>query len=226
MDGAHLKGQFTGTILHAVAMDGNNQILPIGYGICKKERIDTWTWFLEKLYECIGACEPITFVTDRADSIRASIANVFPNSHHGVCGFHLIGNIFHHFGKNDKTKKLFWRLVRAYKPVEFEELWERFCVVRPLVADYLEELPRGSWTRAYSPTSRYDYMTSNSAESLNALSKDARKMPVLPLLEFFRRLMQGWFYNRHMEGGMTQHFIIICPRFHICNEFFCPCRET
>ncbi|CAI9274109.1 unnamed protein product [Lactuca saligna] len=34
MDGAHLMGDFKGTILHAVAMDGNNQILPLAHGIC------------------------------------------------------------------------------------------------------------------------------------------------------------------------------------------------
>nr|KAJ0201578.1 hypothetical protein LSAT_V11C600327670 [Lactuca sativa] len=33
MDGAHLKGAFKGTILHGVAMDGNNQILPLTHGI-------------------------------------------------------------------------------------------------------------------------------------------------------------------------------------------------
>ena len=36
MDGAHLKGDFKGTILHAVAMDGNNQIVPLVHGICNK----------------------------------------------------------------------------------------------------------------------------------------------------------------------------------------------
>nr|KAJ0188457.1 hypothetical protein LSAT_V11C900463100 [Lactuca sativa] len=41
MDGVPLKGKYKGTILHAVTMDGNNQILPIGYGICPKETTDS-----------------------------------------------------------------------------------------------------------------------------------------------------------------------------------------
>nr|KAJ0190380.1 hypothetical protein LSAT_V11C800453860 [Lactuca sativa] len=93
MDGAHLKGDFKGTILHTVAMDGNNQILPLAHGICKKESGLTWTWFLEKLYECVGDCQELTFVTDRADAIRVSIENVFPHAHHGLCAFHILGNI-------------------------------------------------------------------------------------------------------------------------------------
>ncbi|XP_023748615.2 protein FAR1-RELATED SEQUENCE 8-like [Lactuca sativa] len=134
MDGAHLKGAFKGTILHAVAMDGNNQILPLVHGICKKESGLTWTWFLEKLYECLGDCQELTFVTDRADAIRVSIENVFPYAHHGLCAFHILGNIVHKFGKIYKTKVLFWRLVKAYKRNVFEELWYRFSSTRPQVA--------------------------------------------------------------------------------------------
>nr|GEY18881.1 transposase, MuDR, MULE transposase domain protein [Tanacetum cinerariifolium] len=37
IDDAHLKGLYKGTNLVAVAMDGNNQIVPIAFGICKGE---------------------------------------------------------------------------------------------------------------------------------------------------------------------------------------------
>ena len=33
IDGAHLKGAYLGTNLMAVAMDGNNDILPLAYGV-------------------------------------------------------------------------------------------------------------------------------------------------------------------------------------------------
>ncbi|CAI9290521.1 unnamed protein product [Lactuca saligna] len=195
MDGAHLKGDFKEIILHAVAMDGNNQILPLTHGICKNKGGLTWTWFHEKLYECVGDCQELNFVTDRADAIRVSIENVFLHAHHGVCAFHLLGNIVHWFGKNDKTKVLFWRLVKAYKRNVFEELWYRFSSTRPQVVAYLNLIPRAKCTRAYSLSKLYDYMTSNSVESVNALSVDARKMPIIPLLEFFRRLSQEWLTN-------------------------------
>nr|GFB20998.1 transposase, MuDR, MULE transposase domain protein [Tanacetum cinerariifolium] len=37
IDAAHLKGLYKGTNLVVVAMDGNNQIMPIDFGICKGE---------------------------------------------------------------------------------------------------------------------------------------------------------------------------------------------
>ncbi|CAI9269929.1 unnamed protein product [Lactuca saligna] len=167
----------------------------------KKKSGLTWTWFLEKLYECVGDCQELTFVTDRVDAIRVSIENVFPHAHHGLCAFHLLGNIVHRFRKNDKTKVLLWRLVKAYKRNVFEELWYRFSSTRPQVVAYLSEIPRVKWTRAYSLSKWYNYMISNSAESMNALSVDAKKMPIIPLLEFFCRLSQEWCNKHRIEGG-------------------------
>ena len=183
-------------------MDGNNQILLIRYGIYLKETTDSWTWFLEKVHKCIGDVEGLTMVTDRAPAIVVSIQNVFPNAHHGLCGFHLIGNIVHTFGKNKKTTILFRKLVRAYKTTEFEFYWGRLRNIRDDVATYLSQIPREKWTKAYCPTMRYDYMTSNNAESMNVVSNKAWKMPILPLLEFFRALMQKCFYKWQMDVGM------------------------
>ncbi|MFS7979421.1 hypothetical protein Hanom_Chr10g00927121 [Helianthus anomalus] len=48
-------------------------------------------------------------------------------------------------------------------------------------------------------------MTSNSAESINALSKDYRKLPITQLIEFFRQSVQKWFYDRRLEGIKERH---------------------
>ncbi|GJS66388.1 transposase, MuDR, MULE transposase domain protein [Tanacetum coccineum] len=42
IDAVHLKGLYKGTNLVVVAMDGNNQIVPIGFGICKGETGPCW----------------------------------------------------------------------------------------------------------------------------------------------------------------------------------------
>ncbi|XP_022032450.1 uncharacterized protein LOC110933539 [Helianthus annuus] len=61
IDAAHLKGEFKGTLFLAVGMDGNNQILPISYGIGKSEDGESWTWFLSKLKECETDCSKYCF---------------------------------------------------------------------------------------------------------------------------------------------------------------------
>nr|GEU43827.1 transposase, MuDR, MULE transposase domain protein [Tanacetum cinerariifolium] len=52
------------------------------------------------------------------------------------------------------------------------------------------------WSRAYCPRDRYNYMTSNSAESINSLTRDVRKVPITNLIEWYRKLVQGWYCER------------------------------
>nr|KAJ0193078.1 hypothetical protein LSAT_V11C800406530 [Lactuca sativa] len=51
IDGTHLKGKYLGTIFLVVGMDGNNQILPIAFGVGKTESGESWIWFLSRLKE-------------------------------------------------------------------------------------------------------------------------------------------------------------------------------
>ena len=46
IDGTFLIGQYTGTLLIAVASDANNQIIPIAYALVKSENTLSWLWFL------------------------------------------------------------------------------------------------------------------------------------------------------------------------------------
>ena len=45
IDGAHLKDEFFGTMYLAIAMDGNNQIPSLAYGVGKYEIFRSWDWF-------------------------------------------------------------------------------------------------------------------------------------------------------------------------------------
>ena len=46
IDGTFLTGMYKGTILTAVAADGNRQLLPLAIAFVEKESGDTWYWFL------------------------------------------------------------------------------------------------------------------------------------------------------------------------------------
>ena len=55
------------------------------------------------------------------------------------------------------------------------------------------------WARAFFPGNRYNIMTTNIAECMNAVLRDARSLPLVPLLEAIRLLLQDWFYERRTE---------------------------
>ncbi|KAK9064097.1 hypothetical protein SSX86_017969 [Deinandra increscens subsp. villosa] len=204
IDGAHLKGQFKGTMFIAVGMDGNNQILPIAYGFGKSESGECWTWFLSKMSESIEDSPNLLFISDRAASIDLGIRTVYPRAFHGLCCRHLVGNL----GLKSKVAEtLFWQTCKAWTPAEFNSCFEALCEGRPKVRDILTDIGFERWARAYSPINRYDLMTSNSAESMNALSVDARKLPITKLIDFFIDSVSKWYYERRQVGEKNVHYL-------------------
>ncbi|GJT46049.1 transposase, MuDR, MULE transposase domain protein [Tanacetum coccineum] len=73
IDATHLKGQYKGRNLLAVGMDGNNQIMPIGFGICKGETGPCWSWWMSVLKECIGDSPNLLFISARHAAIALAV---------------------------------------------------------------------------------------------------------------------------------------------------------
>ncbi|KAL2944237.1 Disintegrin and metalloproteinase domain-containing protein 29 [Bienertia sinuspersici] len=73
IDGAHLSGYYKGIMLTAVAIDGNNEIFVIAFGIVDTESIDSWSYFFRNL-RCLFANEGCqkddwTFISDRMRAV-------------------------------------------------------------------------------------------------------------------------------------------------------------
>ncbi|GKA26657.1 transposase, MuDR, MULE transposase domain protein [Tanacetum coccineum] len=149
IDAAHLKGVYKGTNLVVVAMDGNNQIVSISFGICKGETGPCWSWWMSVLKECIGDNPNLLFISDRHPVIAMAVENEFP--------------------------------LAFYVP----DAYEKLCRAGPQ-----------RWSRAHCLLVRYNYMTSNSVESVNACSVIYRKEPVLKLAETYRAMVQERYYKR------------------------------
>ncbi|GJS07651.1 transposase, MuDR, MULE transposase domain protein [Tanacetum coccineum] len=190
IDAAHLKGRYEGTNLLAVGMDGNNQIIPIATGVSQGETGPSWTWFLSKLKECIGEIPDLTIISDRHATILSSCGAVFPNAFHGYCCRHLMMNCKL---KSIKMQCLFWKMCKAYSVDDFRMAINELEAKRPDVYQRLIEAGVERRSRAYCTHDRYNYMTSNSAESINNLTRDVRKVPITNLME--------WYSNSRIETG-------------------------
>nr|GEV72644.1 transposase, MuDR, MULE transposase domain protein [Tanacetum cinerariifolium] len=106
--------------------------------------------------------------------------------------------------KNKKRKGLFWKICKAYTREDYATNMNTLQIVQP---DAHEKLCRDGprrWSRAHCPLVRYNYMTSNSVESVNACSVIYRKEPVLKLAETYRAMVQEWYYKRRqLAANMT-----------------------
>ena len=87
--------------------------------------------------------------------------------------------------------------------LEFDSLFWEITNSDKKLAQYLWEVDVRKWSRAYSPSNRYNIMTSNLAESVNALLKQNREYPIVCLFESIRSIMTRWFNERREES--SQH---------------------
>ncbi|XP_028788237.1 uncharacterized protein LOC114744204 [Neltuma alba] len=57
LDGCFLKGPYGGILLVAVGRDGNDQYFPLAWVVVEGENRDSWTWFLNNLFDDIGSMQ-------------------------------------------------------------------------------------------------------------------------------------------------------------------------
>lgn len=89
---------------------------------------------------------------------------------------------------------MFYLLGKAIRPYKLEDFYMHFNKIKVVdiaCADYQTRIGLEHWTRSHFNGARYNIITSNLAESLNATLSEAREYPIVPLLEYIRSMMMG-----------------------------------
>ncbi|XP_024014903.1 uncharacterized protein LOC112088840 [Eutrema salsugineum] len=195
VDGTHLKGNYGGYLLTASGQDGNYQIYPLAFAIVDGENDKAWTWFFENLVKIVPDGGDVVFVSDRHNSIYAALSKTYPKSRHGICVVHLQRNVQSIF-KKKHLGYLISKAARAFNVSEFNAHFNEIVEIDRSCAEYLAGVGFEQWSRAHFTGVRYNVMTSNIAESLNATLAEARGYLIIPLLEHIRLTLVRWFKNR------------------------------
>ncbi|XP_070662299.1 uncharacterized protein [Malus domestica] len=211
---AMLESKNPGTITH-IETDDNNHFFILfhgngslykgiswfyeacAFGVGDSENDASWTWFLTKLRSAIGEVADLVFVSDRHGSISKAVQTVFPEAYHGACMYHVAGNMRNKFGDDETMFKLYYTATKAYLVSEFNSVMTDIWAIKDgKVGKYLQEIGDHRWAWAHLSGKRYNMMTTNIAESMNAKLKDARKLPIIALTDHLRGILQEWFNER------------------------------
>ncbi|XP_013593797.1 uncharacterized protein LOC106437424 [Brassica napus] len=195
VDGTHLKGKYVGCLLTASAQDGNYQIFSIAFVVVDGENDSSWTWFFQKILEVVEDGYDLVFVSDRHKSIYAALLKMYPRAKHFACLLHLQRNIVTMF-KKKHLAYLVSKAARAYRVSDFYRHFNEIKMIDINCADYLVRVGFEHWTRSHCHGLRYNIMTSNIAESLNAALAEARGYPIVVLLDYIRSMLMRWLSGR------------------------------
>nr|GEV68365.1 transposase, MuDR, MULE transposase domain protein [Tanacetum cinerariifolium] len=134
-------------------------------------------------------------------AIALGVQYEFPLAYHAVCCRHLMMNLSL---KRDKTKALFWRICKTYTTEQFLRSISHLQDIQTDAYDKLCQVGQQRWSRVHCPLVRYNYLTSDSVESVNACTVVYRKLPVLKLAETYQAMVQEWYYQRLKLTGTCE----------------------
>ncbi|CAK8571549.1 unnamed protein product [Lathyrus sativus] len=187
VDGTWLYGKYRGTLLMAVAQDGNANIFPIAFALVEGETKEAWSFFLRNLRLHVTPQPNLCLISDRHESIKSAYNNpengwLQPTSSHVYCIRHIAQN----FMREIKDKALRKKLVNmGYALTEATFNYYRGEIRKTNIeaSNWIDNIPREKWARAFDGGQRWGHMTSNLAETINSVLKATRNLPITALVQ-------------------------------------------
>ncbi|XP_025617139.1 uncharacterized protein [Arachis hypogaea] len=187
IDGTHLYGKYGGTLLMAIAQDGNSNILPVAFGLVESENTDSWKFFLTHLCQHVTPQPGILVISDRHNAIKAALLAedggwLPPTAYRAFCVRHIATN----FALSYKSKEARRILVNAAYAKTEEDHRYYMDILRkedPAMVEWCDRIGLELWTQYRDGGCRYGHMTTNISEYINAVFKGTHNLLVGSLVK-------------------------------------------
>ena len=169
------------TLLAATALNANNQIVLLAFALVPVENKEWWKWFLNFFGEAFdegginGEDCNVVFLSDRGKGLEMALNSEFPAAFHGMCVHHLSQNVKARYSAH--AASFTFKLARAKTRTAFELINAELEASSAGAARYLNATDHSRWARFAFPYPCFGHLTSNIAESLNAILSDTRRLP-------------------------------------------------
>ena len=190
----------------ASGQDANFQVFPLAFAIVDGKTEEAWTWFLTKLERIIVDSNSLSIISDRHSSIIKAKRVVFPHAHHGTYIVHLMRNMVLRY-KNKGLAKMVCEPAFSYRRKDVDLCFAKIRQANGECAKYHEGIGTSKWSRTYFLGTRYNLLTSNTAEQLNNTLTKARSSPVIELFMFIQRMLTRWFSARRTKSAKCRGFV-------------------
>ncbi|KAG0474047.1 hypothetical protein HPP92_015904 [Vanilla planifolia] len=201
IDSAELHGKYSGSLLVATGIDGNDGLFPLAFAIAESETEETWNWFLRCIRNSVTDRDDITIISDRGRGLMDAVKSVYPSrfTSHRYCMRQLSCSLRKEF-KDEILVNLFWEAARKTESCEFDEIMKILGERNPEARRWLEKAGVENWSFAHDGGKRFGLMTTNIVETCDSLLKGVRGLPIKALVgKTLSRLSK--IFNKRLEEG-------------------------
>ncbi|CAI9271593.1 unnamed protein product [Lactuca saligna] len=200
-----------GELLAAIGRDSNNQMYPLAWAVVSVENKETWKWFLDLLLEDIGMGDGrgLTIISDQHKGLVEAVKERAPACEHRQCARHVYANFKKKY-TGVEFRKLFWRAAKSTTESAFRSYMREINAMSTHAYDHLMERDPKTWCKAFFELDRCcDAMENGISESFNAAIVEARKKPIISMLEEVRVYVMERMYKQKGKGEKWN--LDICP---------------
>lgn len=209
IDARHLNGPCKSTLLACSALDANNEIYPLAYGVLTSDDKEDWLWFLEHLKLVVRDRE-VVIVSDRNSSMLSAVEKTFDSNGHAHC-FHDVQENFSKFidtnrnfklqSKGKETAHKYLNEIAYARTVDtYEKALARMCTFRKDLYDWVLTSSPEYWSNAFFKKCRWDYLNTNEVESFTAWTGDMSLLHIPLMMEPNRVKLSQILLNKQTEA--------------------------
>ncbi|XP_057746270.1 uncharacterized protein LOC130965529 [Arachis stenosperma] len=178
IDGTHLYGKYGGTLLIAIAQDGNSNILPVAFALVEGENAESWTFFLSHLRQHVTSQPGLLVISDSHNGIKAALEApdggwLPPSAYRAFCIRHIAANFALTF-KGKDARRLLVNATYAKTEVEFDYWFDILRSEDPAMCEWANRIDYSLWTQHRDEGRRFGHMTMNISECVNSILKGVR----------------------------------------------------
>ncbi|XP_042467357.1 protein FAR-RED IMPAIRED RESPONSE 1-like [Zingiber officinale] len=179
-DTTYLTNSYDMPFAPFVGVNHHGQSILLGCGLISSENSATLTWLFNSWLTCMHGCAPKAIITDQCCAMTIAIEEVFPNSHHRLCLWHIMKKLPVKLGGHAQYKLI----KKQLKNIVYNSLTVDECDVNWLKMieefklennDWLKSLydERNRWIPVYVKDHFWAGMsTTQRSESMNAFFDD------------------------------------------------------
>ncbi|XP_023743563.2 uncharacterized protein LOC111891725 [Lactuca sativa] len=206
-----------GELLCVVGRDANNGIFPIAWAVVSVENKENWKWLLKSLSEdlqCWNDGNGLVLISDQHKGLIEAVKEVFPAAENRQCARHIYANFRKTFS-GSKFENLFWKASKATTEAQFNVVMKEIGKLNPETVVHLMARDPKTWSLVFFRVhNSFESVENGFSESFNSVILDARKKPIISMLEDIRIYVMQRMVTMKLTGQGWNAYSV-CPNIRI-----------